>query len=168
MRLFSVISKVIDTIIDEVNTPESFKVGETFEDYVRKFIFPERDYTLLDRTHNYASNSKDYIESSLKPDFKFRDKYSQKEFYVEAKFRSNINNEKVVWCTQRQLIRYQECNKETPVFIILGIGGEPDYPRFISLLPLSAARYCGLYTSVIDKFDIEPGKTVSSRMLWRR
>lgn len=40
------------------------------------------------KTHNDQTNSKNYVESLLNADFKFRDRYTNREFYVEAKLRS--------------------------------------------------------------------------------
>ncbi|MEI9946634.1 MAG: hypothetical protein WDN26_20725 [Chitinophagaceae bacterium] len=71
MGLLEIISKGIKAMIDEATTPESFKIGEKFEDYVREFLFTDSYYDILERTHSYNTN-KDYVESSLKPDFSRR------------------------------------------------------------------------------------------------
>ena len=84
MGILSIINKGLTAMIDEAMTPQSFKMGEKFENYVRESLFVKNYYDILERTHNYCNNNKDYVESSLKPDFKFRDKWSKKEFYVEA------------------------------------------------------------------------------------
>lgn len=81
-------------MIEEATTPQSFKMGEQFETYVRKCLFIDNYYEILERTHNYKTNQ-DYVQSSLKPDFKFRDRQTKKEFYVEAKFRTGLYNNKI-------------------------------------------------------------------------
>jgi hypothetical protein len=65
MGIFSIISKGIRAMIDEANTPESFKIGQKFENYVREYLFVDKYYKLLERTHDYKMNSKDYVNSSL-------------------------------------------------------------------------------------------------------
>lgn len=155
-------------MIDEANTPASFKVGEAFEDYVRKFIFIDRYYTLVERTHNYHINSNDYVESSLKPIFKFRGNWTGRDFYVEAKFRTGLYNDKLVWCNQKQLERYQHYNQQCPVFVIIGLGDDSKYPEALTLIPLSKAKYTGLFVSVAEKFEIQPDRPVTSKMLWDR
>ena len=35
-------------MIDEATTPESFKIGQKFENYVREFLFVDNYYDLLD------------------------------------------------------------------------------------------------------------------------
>jgi hypothetical protein len=166
MGLLSILEKGVKAMLNEALTPESFKVGQNFEEYVREYIFTDDKYDLLEKTHDYNTNSKDYVESSLKPDYKFRDKATKKEFYVEAKFRTNINQGKIVWCNDKQLRRYREYNKEKPVFLILGMGDDPKNPDFLCLLPLSAAKYTGLFPSYAEQFEIKIDKTIPSKTLW--
>jgi len=158
----------ISAMVEDANTPQSFKVGQAFEDYVREFLFINNYYTLLELTHNYNTNQRDYVESSLKPDFTFRDHWSNKEFYVEAKFRTALYDDKFVWCNQQQLDRYNFYNRQKPVFLILGYGKNPQYPEFLSLIPISKAKYAGLYPSFAEQFEIEPDKPITSKMLWNR
>jgi hypothetical protein len=116
MRLLSIIGKIADVISDEINTPESFHKGEDFEKYVEQYLFPKSHYDLLEKTHNYQTNSQNYVEASLKPDFKYRDRFTKKEFYVEAKFRTSDYKNKFVWCNDKQLSRYQAINNQTYFF----------------------------------------------------
>jgi len=166
MGILSILSKGIQAMIEEVNTPASFKVGEAFEHYVREFIFIDRYYTLIEKTHDYHTNSYDYVESSLKPDFKFRDNWTGREFYVEAKFRTGLYKDKLVWCNQKQLDRYQYYHQQCPVFVIIGLGNDPQYPEALTLIPLAKAKYTGLHISVAEKFEIEPDKAITSKGLW--
>ncbi|HZH96110.1 MAG TPA: hypothetical protein VEY06_09505, partial [Flavisolibacter sp.] len=110
----------------------------------------------------------DYVQSSLKPDFKFRDRLTKKEFYIEAKFRSGSYNNKIVWCNDKQLARYSDYNKENPVFVILGMGDSPKHPEFLYLIPLTQAKYTGLYRSHAEKFEIQVAKPVLSKTLWKK
>jgi hypothetical protein len=167
MGIISILSKGIQAMIDEATTPQSFKIGEQFENYVRDCLFVDEYYDILERTHNYKTN-KDFVESSLKPDFKFRDRWTKKEFYVEAKFRTGVQNNKIIWCNEKQLMRYLHYNKERPVFLILGMGDNPKYPDFLSLIPLTQARYTGLFPSHAEKFEIRLDKSISSNILWNR
>ena len=167
MGFLSILSKGLQAMVDEATTPESFKIGEQFENYVRENLFIDNYYDIVERTHNYKTNL-DYVESSLKPDFTFRDRWTKKEFYVEVKFRTGYLNGKIVWCNENQLTRYQRYHKERPVFLMLGMGHNPKSPEYLSLIPLSQARYIGLFPSHADKFEIRVGKPVSSKILWDR
>src|ERR1035437_8434268 len=168
MGILSILGKGIKAMYDEATTPESFKIGQNFEDYVRKYIFTDRDYDLLEKTHDYKTNSKDYVKSSLKPDFKFRDRETRMDFYVEANFRSGMVDGRIIWCNDNQMRRYKEYNRETPVFLILGVGKDPKYPELLSLMPLEAAKYTGLFPSYVKEFKIKVDKRVSSDTLWDR
>jgi len=162
MSFISILRSGITAMVDDAKTRESFKLGERFENYVRKYLFIDSYYTLVERTHNYSTNQKDYVEASLKPDFTFRDRRTNKEFYVEAKVRSSTLDNKIVWCNQKQLDRY---NKQKPVFLILDFGEEN---QFLSLIPLSKAKYTGLFPSYAKQFEIEYDKPITSKILWNR
>jgi len=168
MRLFSSLIKAVETFRNEFNTPESFKIGQKFEEYVREYLFTDKYFDLIERTHDYNTNSRDYVESSLKPDFTFRDKRSRHEFYVEAKFRSSFYKGKINWCNENQLQRYRYYNEERPVFLILGMGDDPKYPEFLSLMPLDAIKYTSLYLSFAEQFEIRIDQSISSNKLWER
>src|SRR6185436_777537 len=118
MSILKILGTGIKAMVNEVLTPESFKIGEQFEKHVREKLFVQSYYDLLHKTHNYQNNKEDYVESSLLPDYKFRDKKNNREFYVEVKYRSDFYKGKIEWCKNYgQLKRYQEVNKEKPVFI---------------------------------------------------
>jgi hypothetical protein len=163
MSFFSVLRTGINAMIDDANTPERFKTGQAFENYVREFIFPDSHYILVERTHSFSANQKDYVEASLKPDFTFRDRRTNREFYVEAKVRTGTFNNKINWCNQSQLNRYIEYNKLKPFFLILDFD-EKD--QFLSLIPLNKAKYTGLFVDYAEQFEIIPDKPVTSKKLW--
>jgi hypothetical protein len=53
MSFLSVVSKGFQAMVEEAIKPKSFKVGESFENYAREYLFIESYYDLLERTHNY-------------------------------------------------------------------------------------------------------------------
>jgi hypothetical protein len=59
MDFLSILNKGVIAMIEEAFIPKSFKKGETFEDYVRKFLFIKQYYDLLEQTHRYNINHKD-------------------------------------------------------------------------------------------------------------
>lgn len=61
----SVFTRAIKAVWNEVNKPETFVKGDEFEEFVRKNIFPTNEYELLAKTHDYTSNKKDFIQSSM-------------------------------------------------------------------------------------------------------
>lgn len=162
MGLLSWIGKGLQSFL----TPQSFKTGERFEDYVRKKLFSGRYYELLQRTYGYNVRAKKYVSSS-NPDFKFRDRQTSRIFYAEAKYRKSFFKGKISWCTEQQFRRYHQNNHVSPVLIILGVGGLPNKPESAFLIPLKKIRFTELYLSEIEKYKIHPRRVVTSRTLWR-
>lgn len=159
--------RVLKSAFKELVKPESFRKGDDFEDYVREWIFPQEDYDIIHKTHDYSTNSGDYIEDTLEPDFLLRDRSNKKEFYVEAKFRSDYWKGAIEWSYPKQLIRYKAIDKKRPLFIALGVGGEPDSPDEIFVFPVRTTKYPKLFESVLEKFEVEPDEAMLSKYLWK-
>jgi hypothetical protein len=164
MGLFSILGNGLQTLFGK---PKSFSTGEKFEQYIRKHLLTAGHYELLQKTHGYRTKNKNYVPSTA-PDFKFRDRQNGKLFYVEAKYRKSFFKGQVSWCTERQLQYYRRSNRECPVFILLGVGGNPDKPAFVSLISLEKVNFIQLYQSFTEKYAIHPEKRIGSRILWRR
>ena len=101
--------------------PQNFIIGEQFENFIEKNLFPEELYDLVHRTNNYVQNKERYSEDTLRPDFKFRCKKTQQEFYVEAKYRSKFDSLGKIEITHlKQFRRFEEIiEKEKYQFILL-------------------------------------------------
>lgn len=147
-----VLARAVKAARNVIDEPESFLKGEEFQDFVRSQLFTKDDYDMLERTPNYTKN--DYIESSKKPDFKFRSRKTGKEFFVEAKHRSVLYKGAFEF-KPHQLRRYRIINEETPVYIVIGVG-RPESPGQVFLVPLGniGYRYTKLYCSFLDKCQI--------------
>lgn len=155
------IVKGVQLIIHESTKPESFKTGERLENYVEKYLFKKDRYTLVEKTHSYQTNKSNYVESSLKPDFTFREKSKKFEFYLEVKYRDDLFKGKYEWCNASQLKRYQAYHKSKPVFILLATKDN------MYLIPLKDAKYTGLYPESIKKFSIDETKEITIERLWK-
>ncbi len=66
----------------------NFKFGEEWEEEVRDLFFTNEYYDILEKTHNYKQNKKDFVQSTLNPDYKFLCKATNQEFYIECKARN--------------------------------------------------------------------------------
>lgn len=137
----------------------SFEIGETFEDYIQRTIFPKQYYDLIHRTSGYKQNIERYPEESLKPDFKFRCRASKQEFHIEAKFRSKFGADgKIHIIDLAQFNRFKVVNdSDCPVFIVVGYEGRPSDPKSISLLSLDQITYLDLFKSALKKHEINKG-----------
>lgn len=167
MSILNKLTRVAKAIKSELETPESFVKGDEFEKYVREVMFPKDKYELVHKTHSYRDNKGDYIESTLYPDFLFRCKNTNKEFYVEAKYRSGFFKDKVEWSNNQQFKRYKEVNVKKPVFVCLGLKGTPKYPEYVFIMPISKVKYTGLYESALRDFEFHIDKPVFSNYLWK-
>jgi hypothetical protein len=147
-----------------VNT-ESCVRGNEFEQYMRITLFPRETYDLFFKTDQTNKNS-DGLRVNLKhPDYKFKSKGLGIEFYVEAKFRARFQDQILEWCKFFELRRYQEIDNVTPVVIAIGLGGKPSLPERVFLVPVKHIKFVKLYPSLMQKYEIAPGDSISERFL---
>lgn len=147
--------------------PESFKKGGLFEKFVQDELFQATDYDLIHRTNTYEQNEARYAEVTLWPDFKFRCKKTNQEFYVEAKFRSRFNAEKkleVISYTQIERFKVIQKEESIPIFIVIGYGGSPENPANVSLIPLTKLSYLEVYRTYLKGFAINKGPVASATL----
>lgn len=170
MTYFQRFTRGVRKFLEEVLKPESFTKGEDFEEYVRQYMFPRKNYDILHKSPKFSETSKDFIESSMLPDLKLRDKKSGREFYVECKFRAGYLNweDKIEWCNENQLHRYQTIHRnELPVFVTLGFGDNGSRPKEVCLFSMEKANWTGLYESFLDRHSFYLGKPVYPSYLWK-
>jgi hypothetical protein len=188
MGVYSSILKGIKTTFEDYKKPESFKIGEAFEDFTRNVIFPEGLYDLIQRAPKYEDN-KDYQKISLQPDFYFKDKLTGKEFFIECKYRSKKENDEnavLEICSEDQLKRYKEYNKKFPTYIALSFDEKPegfaytlkdivkDYKTLeqyfldtcVMILPLPFLRTNSFDLNQMYDFAISANVPLSSKKLW--
>lgn len=66
-----------------------------------------------------------------------------------------MNQVVLKWSYSEQIKRYKQFSQERkiPVFIVIGLGGEPDEPEYMFCIPLEEAKYPELFTSILEKFE---------------
>jgi hypothetical protein len=166
VRTLGLLDRVIDSGIDRSKeikhetSNDSFVVGLRFEDYVEK-LFSEKYFSVVEKTHSTETNKERYVESSMNPDFVFKYIPSGEMFAVECKYRSGLNGGMLDWTNPKQLKRYRKFSqeREIPVFIVIGLGGEDDEPGEMFNIPLNEAKYPKLYPSVFNMFSRPPDKS---------
>lgn len=139
----------------EISIPTSFIKGNDFEFFLRKKVFTKEKFDLLMKTHDFHINKNDYVESSMYPDYKFRGKDNKDEFWVEAKYREKLKDDKIEWCSKKQFERYREIGEKEKVKIALGFGGRPKNPKQLFIIPLEEIKYNALYLSTIKEYEIK-------------
>ncbi len=127
--------------------------GRLFENYITaKFheVFKLKEWR-GDKIHEGR-----YAHNNMYPDMEWElilpNVYGK--FAVECKYRSQYINNSVDIAKEYQLNNYRNYSKENkiPVFIILGVGGLPDNPSEIFIIPLSEIQSPILYKGQLARF----------------
>ena len=162
----SAIVRAVKAAWQELRKSASYVKGDEFERFIRKNLFPHVCYDLLHKNYDYLTSQDFYIESSKEPDFRFRSHKSGAEFFVEAKYRSHFFKGRLEWCKTYQLRRYQVINKDTPIFVVIGVGGHPMTPEQVFLVPMKDIKYTVLFKSFLRKYEIPTDQRVSENELF--
>ena len=124
--------------LHSITQPEDLLKGREFEDYVLSLFHLQEDGELvLQEWQGDKSFGMVMPKNNSYPDFVFR--YRQKEFAVECKWREKLNHDlgKDLFTT-RNIENYTKFSEDRnmPVTIILGVGGESCNPELIYIIPL--------------------------------
>jgi hypothetical protein len=149
------------------DTASAFEKGRLFEEYALRCLFPEKYFDLIKRAGYYNQRTGQYDPSFSNPDFLFFDKRNRKEFFVEAKFRTDYLTGEVTWTYAGQLYRYQTLSRILPTFLLLGLGDRPDYPTYLTLIPMAKAKYVALYRRLLKEFTIPVNEAITPRQVWK-
>jgi hypothetical protein len=141
----------------ETEKNEASEKGVAFEKFVVT-KFDKRFFKIKewqgDKYHEgyYAENNKNpdlVIEHMLKD--------QQNTFAIECKWRSNTNIEVFDWCTDEQLEHYKKYSEEKglPVFVVIGLGGQPMTPAEVYVVPLRRMKYADVKRQYLQAFKRE-------------
>ena len=101
-----------DALIDEddpepLPSNDPYKRGKQFEDWALR-LFPAESFNIIHKTVGGADLDGRYTEDCVYPDYKFRDRATGKEFWVECKYRSHRGEKgSLEWTDQIHLQRYK-------------------------------------------------------------
>lgn len=119
----------------------NYHKGLLFERFIQN-KFPEQKYVLVSATKDLHKKLRRFVESDTNPDFVFREKSTGKTFAVECKYRSafiigNLGDEGIWWKKDQgeRYLRYAQ-QQNTPVYVAIGVGGNPNSPKITALLPI--------------------------------
>jgi hypothetical protein len=126
--------------------------GDTFEKYVVSRL-DKQNFDLLewqgDKYYNGA-----YPRRNLNPDIVVALRNKKVQIALECKWRSKFYHDKIEWASSEQLQRYREYEGKyrVPVFIVIGIGGEPIKPEEVYVVPLSRMKFAFAAKEYLQKF----------------
>lgn len=143
--------------IPDRGVPTSEEKGRIFEEWVVRRFNPAHFAVKEWRGDKHTAGI--YAESSRLPDLEieFRLKDQRVLIAVECKWRRSFDmGEKpgIEWAKERQIANYQRFHRERniPVFVVIGIGGSPDAPYELYILPLERLRYPFATAEYLAKF----------------
>lgn len=145
------------------NYEENKQKGDAFEKYVVQ-QFNRDFFTLMEwRSDKYVNGI--YAVSNHFPDLEvmYTAGRTKDSFAIECKWRKRFYKNEVEWAQHYQVENYKKYAKEVklPVFIVIGIGGEPGNPKEIYIVPLDSAK-----TNVFTISDLLPYKKYRKDFYW--
>lgn len=120
----------------ELADPNVLK-GRRFEEFVVSLIADRQRYCLLSWRGDKVSNHT-FALDSLYPDLHIRHKMEDgetKEYFVECKFRSSWGDEGIDLSGQFNRYHFHAKDQGKELFIALGVGGKPQRPEELYLIP---------------------------------
>lgn len=159
--------------VEEPQSDDAKKKGDAFEQFITT-KFP-RQYYRLEEWRSDKGYVGVYAEGNKKPDLEYTLKKGNQRFAIECKFRSNVYDDFVVIAKDGQLERYKgySQSQRLPVFIALGLGGAPENPTRIFVIPVDKLsnktvnlKYYSHYEIHSDRnlfYKPEIGRIVGSR-----
>ena len=132
--------------------------GYAFEKYVAD-LFPKSKFDIVKTPTRYEDALDQDIRVNCEPDLCVMIKNTRFKIWIECKYvfklvrvgeKANLN-----WTTKEKLQRYRdfERNSKDPVYVAVGVGGEPYSPERLFLAPLDELPYESLFESVYTKFE---------------
>jgi len=118
--------------------------GDAFETFVVK-NFSRKYFTLQEwRSDKYVDGI--YAVSNHFPDleviFNFKEKGINEAFAIECKWRGYYYKNEIKWAENYQINNYKEYAEKLniPVFVVIGVGGEPKMPEELFIVPLQEMK----------------------------
>lgn len=131
--------------LEPITGPSPYWVmGREFENYViQRFKEKKKWFKVLDQRHDQLDPDGCPYPSNSNPDLEVEAIWwvnRKEKFAVECKFRSNWYNDSIEWCQAHNLENYRKFadERKMPVFVVLGVGGEPSAPKEMFCFKLTA------------------------------
>ncbi len=132
--------------------------GSMFEDFVIQYFCKNKQIKLLSKVSDYYKNGVMAIEN-IEPDLKFIQ--NDKKFAVECKWRNAFIDNKITWANEQQILNYNNysISNNQSVLIAIGIGGKPNLPKKLYLVPLYRLTKTLATEKYIEEFEVNLNKT---------
>jgi hypothetical protein len=142
-----------------VHQPDSFEKGRLFEDCIIK-LFNEKHFKLKKWRKAEKVTDRSYLFDRCNPDLELIFVGArQYRFAVECKWRKEFIAGKIDWANDKQICVYEDFQHQNriPVFIAIGVGGDPSNPEKLFVTPLNnISRSTEVYESELIPFKRKP------------
>jgi len=137
--------------------------GDDFEEYIIQLLGKQEDIKFVGKVSDYHKNGVSALEN-MEPDLKFR--LHNSPFAVECKWRKTFKRGNITWAQDYQVKNYKNYQKlkNEKVFVALGIGGEPNAPEKLYIIPLYRLTKGYVYEDFINDFEIKNRNEISEIM----
>jgi len=142
-----------------VSIDQQKQKGNDFEDYMIQLLGKQSQIQFVGKVSDYHKNGVSALEN-YEPDLKF--KYNTIPFAVECKWRNSFKNGKTKWAESRQINNYvtYQNTKNEKVYVALGIGGTPNAPETLYLIPLFRLKLEFVTADYIKEFEIKDSSSL--------
>jgi hypothetical protein len=152
-------SPIVIKPTQQASSIDSYEKGFLFEQYIRNLFNPDGfKLTKWRESKRYRPGYLPWDHSFPDLEIMFGDSRKYK-FAVECKWREQFIDGKITWATDSQICTYQifESQCRMPVFIAIGIGGEPSAPEKLFVTPLrNIEGYSEVFETDLIPFKRKP------------
>jgi hypothetical protein len=142
-----------------VRQPDSFEKGRLFEDCIIK-LFNEKHFKLIKWRKAEKVTDNSYLFDRSNPDLELVFVGAKRHrFAVECKWRKEFIAGKIDWANSYQICVYEDFQQQNriPVFIAIGVGGEPSNPEKLFVTPLDQiSMFTEVYESELIPYKRKP------------
>ncbi len=155
-------AKEIISVKDAPVSDENYQRGLAFEKWAVG-RFNKKWWRILEWQGDKHSHDGRFAESTTNPDMKLQLTVGEKttQISLECKWRKGWYRERIEWSYPEQIERYNAYADSggVQVFVLIGVGGEPENPSEVFLAPLSALKYGIAKQEYLQKFKQEVSGT---------
>ncbi len=144
---------------DPSTSSDSYKKGSLFEEYIIK-LFNQDSFEIVKWRRSARLEDRILLEDCANPDLELVfSRHRKYHFAVECKWREKFVEGKITWATELQICSYRtfENRRRIPVFVAIGVGGEPSKPQRLFVTPLrNIEKYSAVYESDLIPYKRRP------------
>lgn len=145
--------------VGQVATLDSYEKGKLFEQFIIQ-LFNQESFDLIKWRKSEKLDDEILLKDCANPDLELIfSRFKKYHFAIECKWREKFIEGKIKWASDNQIHSYQDFENRCriPVFIAIGIGGEPSRPDKLFVTPLrNIETYSKAYEADLIPYKRKP------------